>query len=1050
MRALVSRFRRTAWLRSFPRRSHLALAVALASLAGAVRAAEPVSDSAAVRRLFSEPPVEYAPGALWVWNDLLDEEQVRTSLRELAGRGLKNLHVHPRPGLMTPYLSPDWFKLWDAALDEARKQGARLWIYDENSYPSGFAGGWVPEVMPESRGMGLSLTESAAAPTWTEDTVALFRVESDRAEMLTEHAKAAESSPAGRYVVAKRIQAKQTPWFGNRSYTNLLTPGVAQTFLELTFEPYRARYGAEFGALIAGVFTDEPQIRSTPGLPWAHDLPERFRQRWGYELAPVLPSLTLEIGDWRKVRHNFLQLLNELYVERWAKPYFDYCVAHRLQATGHFWEHEWPNARSIPDSMTAAAWQHRPGIDTLMNNYSDGLNSQFGNARAVREIASVAAQLGLSRPMSEAFGASGWDIRFADLKRIGDWLQALGVNDFVQHYSAISLRGARKRDHPQSFSHHEPWWSDFGALSMYFARLSAVLAQGKRPADVLLLEPTTTGWMYNYGAHASAALGRLGRDFHTTVNRFESAQIEYDLGSEYLLARHGSVHAATLKIGQAAYRIVVLPRHVESLNAETVAFLERFLEAGGQILALDDSLTRVDGAVNPRAAALCAMRGWTQVSAERIADAVAPLVSDGFAIRRSAGDAGLLFHHRRRLADGDLLFLANTSAEHVTAGTISSAATGVERWDTDRGTVERHPFSTAKAGGVAVDFSLPPGGSLLLFLATTARVPAPVAGLATPTVMPGASLEIERLAPNVLTIDFVDITAGGETRKNIYCYDAGQFAFRQNGVAANPWDSAVQFRDELVSRTYAPGSGLEVSYRFTITEQIPADLEIVVERPDLYTITCNGQPVSAADGRWWLDRAFGCVSLRDVARIGENVVTLHASPFTQLHEVEPAYVRGSFRLRAAANGFVIVPDAPLRLGRWTDQGHPFYAEGVRYRAKFDLASVDGAFAVSLPEWLGSVARVRVNGHDAGAIGWAPWQRDVSVYLRRGVNTIEVDVIGTLKNTLGPHHGAPPLGRAWPSAFRIGPKHGRAAGQEYSLVGYGLFEPFELLINARKP
>jgi hypothetical protein len=43
---------------------------------------------------------------------------------------------------MTPYLSDEWFRLWKLALKEAEKLDMNVWIYDENSYPSGFAGGW--------------------------------------------------------------------------------------------------------------------------------------------------------------------------------------------------------------------------------------------------------------------------------------------------------------------------------------------------------------------------------------------------------------------------------------------------------------------------------------------------------------------------------------------------------------------------------------------------------------------------------------------------------------------------------------------------------------------------------------------------------------------------------------------------------------------------------------------------------------------------------------------------------------------------------------------
>jgi hypothetical protein len=53
------------------------------------------------------------------------------------------------------------------------------------------------------------------------------------------------------------------------------------------------------------------------------------------------------------------------------------------------------------------------------------------------------------------------------------------------------------------------------------------------------------------------------------------------------------------------------------------------------------------------------------------------------------------------------------------------------------------------------------------------------------------------------------------------------------------------------------------------------------------------------------------------------------------------------------------------------------------------------------------------------------------------------VIATLKNTLGPHHGNPPLGSAWPGMFPPCAKARLPPGSQYSTVGYGLFEPFRL-------
>jgi len=59
-------------------------------------------DSAAVKRVFADPPRQYASAPLWVWNDMLTEEQVVGTLRDLAAQKVKQAFVHPRPGLMTP------------------------------------------------------------------------------------------------------------------------------------------------------------------------------------------------------------------------------------------------------------------------------------------------------------------------------------------------------------------------------------------------------------------------------------------------------------------------------------------------------------------------------------------------------------------------------------------------------------------------------------------------------------------------------------------------------------------------------------------------------------------------------------------------------------------------------------------------------------------------------------------------------------------------------------------------------------------------------------
>ena len=79
----------------------------------------------------------------------------------------------------------------------------------------------------------------------------------------------------------------------------------------------------------------------------------------------------------------------------------------------------------------------------------------------------------------------------------------------------------------------------------------------------------------------------------------------------------------------------------------------------------------------------------------------------------------------------------------------------------------------------------------------------------------------------------------------------------------------------------------------------------------------------------------------------------------------------------------------------------------------------------------------------GPEGTNPGFLEMEGTVQPGANRIEVTVIGTLKNTLGPHHGNPALGTAWPAMFQKAPAAGPPPGKDYSTVGYGLFEPFEL-------
>ncbi|MBN2290987.1 MAG: hypothetical protein JXM70_01095, partial [Pirellulales bacterium] len=473
---------------------------------------------------------------------------------------------------------------------------------------------------------------------------------------------------------------------------------------------------------------------------------------------------------------------------------------------------------------------------------------------------------------------------------------------------------------------------------------------------------------------------------------------------------------------------------------------EQYVQAGGRVLACGPPPARVDGAASDRGIKAAASKSWQQVSVvDAINAATALTQADGLTINRAADDKGLLFHQRRRLDDGEFLFLVNTSIDHPSRGEVSCKARGIEIWDPDTGKIAPYNFQK-DASGVKTDFDLPPCGSLLLFFC---QKPVQPAGKKNPTitaVKASGPTDVERIGENVLTLDFVDVTAGGKTQKNVYAFAAGMFAFQQNGMSGNPWNRQVQLHDMLIKKKFPPGSGFEATYRFKLDGPAPKPLHIVIERPDLYTITCNGKPVTAVEGRWWLDKSFGMVDITSTVVEGDNAVTIKASPMTMFHEIEPAYLLGDFSVDPSDKGFTVSQARPLKLDTrhgWNAQGMPFYGHDVCYTQEYDIAKPEGHYRVSLPNWYGSVAKVLVNGTKAGTIGYRPYQCDVTKFIRPGKNKVQVVVTGTLKNTLGPHHCGELMGMAGPGHFQQSPKTGPPPGSKYQSLSYGLFEPFVL-------
>src|SRR4030065_1168405 len=150
--------------RRSPSLTFLALGLILAAAGASCAKQAGTASYDSILRSFADPPAEYRSAPLWVWNHLMTRDEIKRQREDCKARGIGGAFIHPRPGLITPYLTDEWFSLCAHAVETGKSLGLKIWLYDENSYPSGFAGGHVPAEMPDAARAGLKMRKYDGPP----------------------------------------------------------------------------------------------------------------------------------------------------------------------------------------------------------------------------------------------------------------------------------------------------------------------------------------------------------------------------------------------------------------------------------------------------------------------------------------------------------------------------------------------------------------------------------------------------------------------------------------------------------------------------------------------------------------------------------------------------------------------------------------------------------------------------------------------------------------------------------------------------------------------
>lgn len=1055
---------------------------------------------------FKEPLNEHRPIAFWVWNDDLTPERARQQLRELASHGFGGAFAHPRPGLTIEYLSEAWFELWRAALDEAKALGLQLSIYDENSYPSGFAGGHVPSELPDCLANCVNYTSygrDQLAELGRHQSLMLTIPGHPIRAFAMLHAAEQDSWIIARDVTLLPVSEWEqhgdffwlfelgTPeangWLGGFAYADVLRPEVTRRFLETTHEAYRERFGEHFGSVIPALFTDEPEI--SPGnlfqdgatfLPFTYWFAGEFEKRNGYSLFDYLPCLfeeaiyPLKPKDPRLVRYDYYCTLQALWTDNSVRPISEWCERNNLAYTGHYVEHNWPHPfnRSSPSVMSMYEYMHWPAIDMLRSEmHRPDRKSPDNSAHmlvCIREAQSAANQFDRDRVLCEAFGAGGWDSSFEDYKRIGDWLYAHGINALTPHFTQSSIIGARKRDHPQSFDWRQPWWEEWKTLADYFARVSSILAEGKTRNRILVLNPTTSSYLFAPKDLESNDAYKLGVERTRELTQWLADRgWDFDFGDETIIERHGSAEGGKFVIANRAYEAVIVPPAMLNMKRTTVSLLEQFMNMNGLTLSYGAIPERLDGEAW-HSERLTGHLGWLQAdSLQALDNGIRSRLCPTLLWRSGRAEHPRLAHLRRELDDGSMtLFFANSSIHEFEDELLLPHGGRIEVLDPFRGEITSTGNVTEDAEGqrlTAIHVRLPGSGSLLL------RVYTEEAGYAEPIVsgseaanskfthqqLEGTQLIIEPEEDNIMPILYCDLTVGTNTYAGISALQAGRLAFEHHGFPSNPWDNGIQFKRRLLDREedFDKRTGIIVEYRFRIgSKGLPDQLALIVERPELYRISVNGLKVEIRSGNSRLDVHMGQADISALVREGENVIQLEGRPFSIHMEIEAVYLTGKFSVIDADGQWIIDRPSTLGIGSWKNQGHPFYGSAVNYRKIVNVPASALQTTIRMKEWRGSIVTVHVNGEVAGMLGLDRSQElDITDRVIPGAdNEIMVRLAGGFRNLLGPHFDpSKPRNVAWPSFWKRTPAYGPPLAEGFDLIDYGLMMDFEVEVATKE-
>lgn len=555
-------------------------------------------------------------------NDIIKEE-----LDRIEECGIREICLESRPH--PDFCGPGWWENLDFVIPEAKKRGMKVWILDDDKFPTGHANGGF-ERQPDKKKWYLAerhmdicgpcknnavLVENflypdgkllgiLAVPKPDGDTLA---ISSEGMINLTENYENGFvffSLPEGRYRLFILFTTQNGG--GREDYMNLIDCDSVRVLIDEVYEKHYERYGEYFGNTISGFFSDEPELGNVKGypfdntlgrkdqrLPWSKELEQMLREMWKEEFIFNLPTLWYESGEKTTgVRTDYMETMTNLVKTCFSGQLGAWCEAHQVEYIGHIIEDDNAHTRmacSIGHYFREMEGQHMAGIDVvhhqIVPGFTEPVHQWIAGDRDGEFFHYGLAKLGASaahiqpnkknRALCEIFGNYGWAEGISFMKWLTDHMLVRGINQFTPHAFSMSYPD---RDCPPHFyaRGNNPGFEGFTYLMKYMNRSAAFLSDGVHIADAAVL----------YHAEAEWAGGAY-MCFQKPGRALMEQQLDYDvIPADILKSGNVKFEQGQLVVGEERYFCLILP-YAQYLERQAAEFVKMAYENGVKVYQID-------------------------------------------------------------------------------------------------------------------------------------------------------------------------------------------------------------------------------------------------------------------------------------------------------------------------------------------------------------------------------------------------------------------------------------------------------------------------------